>query len=121
MQREEHLFGPKGLATLALTLTGFGGFTGCLGLMRKRPGDVTKDEFNQAMNALGADTFEEIEAKNKQLFQLVSGVSEFMDTYKDTNDNKEAVMLKTLKSIFDKFQDSDTKEAVARIKISGVS
>jgi len=46
--REALGFGPKGIIPMALGLAGMGGLGGLVGLMRKRPGDVTKDELNSA-------------------------------------------------------------------------
>jgi hypothetical protein len=108
--REEILFGPKGLATLGLTMAGFGGFTGLLGLMRKRPGDITRDEFQNAVNTLATENIQDVEVSEKHLRDVVKGVGKFMETYPDTP------IIKEFKDILDGTQDSDTKVAVQIIK-----
>lgn len=115
-QREEIWFGEKGLASMGLGLLGFGGFTGVLGLMRKRPGDITPPEMENALASATGKTLEELSVKDRQFIQLVKGIQVFMDEYKGTTDNKEAVMLKTLKTFLDAKQDADTQAAVAVVK-----
>lgn len=115
MQREEALFGEKGLLSMGLTMLGVGGFTGLLGLMRKRPGDLSKEEVETALTTATGKTKEELSAKEKQFVQLVKGVAEFMKS-QESNGNKDAVL--ALKSIMDKYQDSQTKVAVAAAKVN---
>jgi len=114
-QREEALFGEKGLLSMGLTMLGVGGFTGLLGLMRKRPGDLTREEVETALTTATGKTKEELSAKEKQFVQLVKGVAEFMKS-QESNGNKDAVI--ALKSIMDKYQDSQTKVAVAAAKVN---
>jgi len=116
LQREEMLFGQKGLLSLGLSMAGFGTLTGFVGLMRKRPGDVTQVEAEQAITQATGKTMEELTAKQKQFVQVVKGVREFMETYKNTTDNKEAVMIKELKTTCDKAQDASTQVAVVEAK-----
>lgn len=114
--REELLFGEKGLASLGLSMMGFGTLTGFVGLMRKRPGDVTSQEMEQVVAQTVGTTANELSEKEKQLVEVVKGVQKFINTYRDTTDNKEAVMIKTLKELSSKAQDISTQVAVAKIK-----
>lgn len=115
-QREEIWFGEKGLASMGLGLLGFGGFTGILGLMRKRPGDITPPEMENALALVTSEASKDLFIKDKQFTQLVKGVQVFIDEYKGTTDDKEAVMLKTLKTFLNAKQDEDTQVAVAVAK-----
>ncbi len=111
-ERENLLFGEKGLLSLGLSMAGFGTLTGFLGLMRKRPGDITSDEMEKLLAEATGTTQEQLTEKQKQLVQLVQGIQKFMDTYGKTN----AEALTVLKDIFDKTQDTSTQVAVAEIK-----
>jgi len=104
-QREEALFGPTGILSMGLTLAGFGTLTGYLGLMRKRPRDIAKEE---ADKLLAEATTE----KQKQFAQLVLGIKKFMDTYKDDPTNPTLVKLK---ECLDDKQLPETKVAVATV------
>ena len=108
-QREEMLFGETGLLSLGASMAGFGTLTGLIGLMRKRPGDVTKPEMEQALAAATGKTAEELSTKQRQMIQLVKGVQAFMET---TNEFE----VKSLKTAMDIAQDKDTQAAVAVIK-----
>jgi len=109
-QREEQLFGEAGLLPLGLSMMGAGGFAGLLGLMRKRPGDVTKPEMEQALATATGKTIAELSLKEKQMIQLVKGVQAFIDA-DNPNDT-----VATLKSYMNEAQDKDTQAAVAVIK-----
>ena len=113
VQREEALFAEKGILSMGLTMAGFGGFTGLLGLMRKRPGDVEPAEVQRVVADATGQTVAELEAKNKQLFQVVKGVQIFMDSYAD----KDKDMILALKDSLDRVQDADTKKTVATLKV----
>ena len=102
--REEQLFGKQGLLSLGLSMAGFGTLTGLIGLMRKRPGDITPVELKQAV--AGKDAV--LTKKELQFAELVKGVQNFMDTFPDTS--------KTLKDELAKTQSADTKTEVAKIK-----
>jgi hypothetical protein len=110
MQREEMLFGEKGLLSLGLSMAGFGTLTGFLGLMRKRPGDITSAEYEQALSQARGETVEELSAKQKQLVQVVQGVQRFINTWKDTGVTDE------LKTCLNFTQDTNTQIAVASVK-----
>jgi len=112
-QREEMLFGETGLMSLGLSMAGFGGLTGLLGLMRKRPGDITKPEMEQALATATGKTTEELSLKQKQMIQLVKGVQAFMDHPVTA---QSPVEIETLKAMMNKHQDKDTQAAVAVIK-----
>lgn len=114
--REELLFGEKGLLSLGLSMAGFGTLTGFVGLARKRPGDVTPQELGLAVEQAVGKTNGDLTEKEKQLIEVVKGVQKYIDTYRDTTDNKEAVMINTLKELCSKAQDTSTQVAVATIK-----
>lgn len=114
--REELLFGEKGLLSLGLSMAGFGTLTGFIGLARKRPGDVTPQELGLAVEQATGKSNGDLTEKEKQLVEVVKGVQKFMDTYRDTTDNKEAVMVNNLKELCSKAQDTNTQVAVATIK-----
>jgi len=109
-QREEALFSETGLLSLGLSMMGAGGAAGLLGLMRKRPGDITAPEMEQALATATSKTTEELSVKEKQFVQLVKGVQAFMEH--DADDNYK----NALKDRLDKAQDKDTQAAVAVVK-----
>lgn len=115
-ERENLLFGETGLLSLGLSMAGFGGLTGLLGLMRKRPGDITAPEMEQVLALATNKATSDLSTKDKQFVQLVKGLQVFMDPYKGTTDNKEAVMLQELKTALNGKQDVDTQAAVAVVK-----
>jgi len=117
-QREEMLFGETGLLSLGMSMLGAGGFAGFLGLMRRKPGDISPQVLEQTLATATGKTTEELSAKQKHLIQVVKGVQVFLDTYKNTSDNKEAVMIKELKVACNATQDFDTKIAVSAAKIN---
>jgi len=110
-QREEALFGEGGLLSMGLTLAGFGGFTGLLGLMRKRPGDLTREEMEKALADATGKTTEELNNKQRQFVQVVKGIQEYMQLASTKDDE-----ILALKAVMDKYQDTSTKVAVATAK-----
>ena len=112
-QREETLFGETGLLSMGLSMLGAGGFAGLLGLSRKRPGDITKPEMEQALATATGKTTGELSLKEKQMIQLVKGVQAFMD-----NGGGDGIDggVKALKTAMNIAQDKDTQAAVAVIK-----
>ena len=72
LEREALLFGPKGIIPLALSILGAGTLSGYIGLMRRKPGDVAKEVY---FDALG-----EIEEQDTELFELVKGIEKFKGT-----------------------------------------
>ena len=111
-QREEILFGETGLMSLGLSMAGFGGLTGLLGLMRKRPGDITRPEMEQALATATGKTTEELLVKEKQMIQLVNGVQAYRNSLTDGGGGS----MTQLKSCMNSAQDKDTQAAVAVIK-----
>lgn len=115
--REESLFGEKGLMSVGLTALGFGGFTGLLGLMRKRPGDMTPAEVESAVSQVTYDKT----AKERQMGEVVRGVQDFIEDAKKMSFEelmagfKDGNIGDVLKSYL-KNQSPDTKQAVASIK-----
>lgn len=110
-QREQQLFGEKGLLSMGLGLLGFGGFTGLIGLMRKRPGDITSIEMEQALATATGKTTEELTAKQKQMIQIVKGIEEFAKTFTPE-------MKAQFKLTMNQAQDTETQIAVQTIKKS---
>lgn len=117
-ESEEMLFGEKGLLSMGLSLMGFGTLTGVVGLMRKRPNDITPEELKAVVAQATGDSNTALTLKEKQFVDVVKGVQGFLDEYKDTPDNKAAVVIKALKTQLSKFQDSNTRVAVAEVKVS---
>ncbi len=111
VNREETLFGTTGLLSLGLTAAGLGTLTGMIGLMRKRPGDVTSAEMEQAVDDVAKQAGTEVTAKQRQIMQLVQGISEYMKTLKDA-----PVSLESLKTVLSMTQDTDTQLAVDTVK-----
>lgn len=109
----EALFGEKGIITSVLALAGFGGLTGAVGLMRKRPGDITKTNFDTAMAQAGV----QLNDKERQMVEIVAGVQEFFDKYKKAPEgSKELVLYDDLRTFLSKATSSDTKQAIAVAK-----
>jgi len=116
VQREEALFGSTGLISMGLTLAGVGG-VGALGLMRKRPGDVTPLEMQSALAEVTGRTQEELTGKEKQFTQLVKGVQTFMNGHKN-KDNKDVRGL--IESLRTAASTSGNADAIAALeKLSG--
>ncbi|HOK66345.1 MAG TPA: hypothetical protein PLV55_05990 [Anaerohalosphaeraceae bacterium] len=106
--REAQLFGESGLLSLFLTMAGFGGFTGLLGLLRKRPGDITPEEMESALQSIRGELTE----KDRKILELVKGIQAFLDTYKQDN----PTVVEKFKSILDTIESPATKEEVAKLK-----
>jgi len=112
-QREEAFFSEAGLLPMGMSMLGVGGFAGLLGLMRKRPGDITKPEMEQALATVQNKTTAELTLKEKQMIQLVRGVQAFLDSPAAIGVSSEY-----LKAELNKAQDNDTRVAVSVIKTS---
>lgn len=121
--REEALFADGGAFSTLLTAGGLGAFTGLLGLMRKRPGDLTKEDFDQATVGLR----DQIGMKESQFAQVVTGVEKFMK-HKDqltsvlasedgkTPAQKVDVVLELMRTYLGRAQDMETQKEVAKVK-----
>jgi len=110
-QREETLFGEKGLLSMGLGMLGMGSLTGFLGLMRKRPGDVTSAELNQAVTQVTSQSSAEVQAKTKAFTEVVQSVAAIMGEMKDA-----PIMLDRIKVAMNGIQDTSTQQAVASVK-----
>lgn len=107
MQREAALFGEKGLLSMGLGLMGMGTLTGVLGLMRKRPGDITPQEMESAL----VDIKGEVTTKDRQFIEVVKGVQAFLEIHKT-----DPVAVE-LKACLQK-QSLDTRQAVATARVT---
>lgn len=109
-QREETLFGEKGLISLGLGLAGMGGLGGFLGLMRKRPGDVTQAEMQTALADAGVSVGE----KEEQMLEIILGIQTFLRSHQEQIGGKavdDAVAVQ-LKECLDKAESKSTRVAV---------
>ena len=108
--REEQLFGATGLLSVGLSALGAGGLAGILGLMRKRPGDITPAEMEVAL--VGAKG--EVTARERQFLETVKGVQKFIDA----NKGNESIgyLIDGLKAALSSTQSADTKQVVAAAK-----
>lgn len=105
-QRAAQLFGETGLLSMGLTALGFGGLTGLLGLMRKRPGDITPIEMESAVQ----DIKGEVTSKDRQMIEIIAGVQKFLN--KHTVGDTAGDELRSALSA----QSFDTRQAVALAK-----
>lgn len=118
LQRQEGLFGETGLISIGLMALGMGG-TGILGLMTKRPRDITPEDAQKAITEATGKTHEELSAKEKHFIEVVKSVAALKDTYKnmansDSNATVKVVdLLTTMKDTFNNVQEKDTRQAVA--------
>jgi hypothetical protein len=110
-QREEQLFGPTGLLSMGLGLLGVGGLGGMIGLMRKRPGDVTSAELQQAVADATGKASVELSAKQRQFMQLVQGIGSIL-----VGMQANPSMLSSAKTMLDQTQDTDTQVAVSAVR-----
>ncbi len=95
LEREALLFGPKGIIPLALSILGAGTLSGYIGLMRRKPGDVAKEIY--------VDALDEIEEQDTELFELVKGIERFKGTLRC--DDKD-----TMREIFNDAQNKQTTQ-----------
>lgn len=88
--REEFLFNPTtGALAMGLTLLGVGA-SGYLGLMRKRPQDVTPADLEKAVGEVKG----EVTNKDRQIIQLVASIKNVIEAQPEAN---RAAIVKTLK------------------------
>lgn len=113
MQLEEFYFGQKGLLSFGLSALGLGSLTGVLGLMRKRPGDITREDYQKALAEATGKTAEELSAKEKQFIELVKSIDKFKTEAGKLSIGKEALAL--LKTVCNDKQDSATQIEVAKV------
>jgi hypothetical protein len=99
--REEFIFNPTtGVLALGLSMIGIAG-GGYLGLMRKRPQDITPAELEKAVGEVKG----EVTNKDRQIIQLVASIKNVIDAQPEAN---RAAIVKTLKA----GQLPDTRAAV---------
>ena len=120
-EREEALFADGGVASTLLTAGGLGICTGLLGLFRKRPGDMTREDLDNATVELR----EKFGVKDAQFVQVVTGVEKFMkhkdqllsliDREKTPAENVDAI-LTVMKTHLGRAQDMQTQQEVAKVK-----
>lgn len=120
-RREEELFADGGAFSTILTASGLGAFTGLLGLFRKRPGDMTKEDFQKAIEPIQG----QIGIKEQQFAQVVTGVEKIMKgkdqiTSLLTKDGDPATktdeILKLFKTYLGRTQDAATQQEVAKVR-----
>lgn len=109
--REKAVFGEKGLLSMGLTLAGFGTLTGVVGLMRKRPQDITQEELNKALSTTGLLSKDAIACTSKHLTQVIKGINKFAKKYEGNED-----IILALHAACNEAQDDDTKNVVGSIK-----
>lgn len=105
--REEQLFGETGLLSTGLTAIGFGTLTGLVGLMRKRPGDITTQEVESVV----AEVKGEVTDRDRQIIELVKGVQKFLNAHPKTDP-----IGAELRTALSDVQSTETKQAVAVVK-----
>jgi len=119
--REEALFADGGALSTLLAAGGFGAFAGFLGLMRKRPGDLTPDDLRQATEEI----IQEVDIKESQFNQVVVGIEKFMKNKdgiaavvngESSAADKTDALLSLLKTVLSKEQDSLTRQEVGKAK-----
>jgi hypothetical protein len=108
---EETMFGEKGLLTMGLGMLGAGSLAGFVGLMRRRPGDVTSAELSDAVAQATGQSAEVVAAKTKQFAQLVQSVDAIIGNFGELPET-----VKNLKKLMDGIQDTDTQIAVQAVK-----
>lgn len=106
VDREQTLFGETGLLSMGLSMLGVGGLGGVIGLLRKRPGDFTPQDYETAVSAVKG----EVTAKDKQLIDIVKGVQDFIKTFPDQE--------RVIKDVMSRNQNTETEIAVAQIRAS---
>lgn len=111
IQREEAIFSESGLLSMGLGLAGFGTLTGIVGLMRKRPQDLTQEEVNVALSTATGQSQQAIARSTKHLAQVIKGIKKFSDKYDDTDD-----VILALHTACNDAQDEDTRLVVSSIK-----
>ncbi len=104
-EREQALFGETGLLSMGLSLLGVGGLGGILGLMRKRPGDITPAEMEAAL----AEFKGRVSDKERQFFEVVKGVQVFLNEHPGD-------IAEQLKAAITLVRSADTKTAIAEAK-----
>lgn len=108
MASEEQLFGEKGLLSMGLGLLGVGGLGAVLGLMRKRPGDITPQEMEQAVVSIKG----QVTDKERQLIEVVKGIQVVLNAHPKGDPVGDEIRIALQK------QSIDTRQAVAVAKVA---
>ena len=103
---ETAFFSEKGIIPLVAGLAGFGGLGSLIGLMRKRPGDITPQDMELALGGAGV----KLKDKERQMLEIVRGIQAHLDT-----DPPDAAMLK---GHLERKQSADTRVSVAALKVT---
>jgi len=120
-EREQELFADGGILATALTAGGLGSFVGLLGLFRKRPGDMTKEDFQKAIEPIKG----ELGIKDQQFAQVVTGVEKIMKnkdqiasllTKEGDAATKTDEIIKLMKTCLGRTQDAATQQEVAKVR-----
>lgn len=109
VSREEMLFSETGLLSMGLGLAGFGTLTGYLGLIRKRPTDVTLTDAQKMVADAVGKTTDQLTEKETQFVQVIMGVQQFISSF----DNPKDPTVVKLKEALASQQDTSTEVAVA--------
>ena len=121
-QREAQLFGETGLLSVGLSALGAGGFAGVLGLMRRRPGDLSPVEVEQAVASMTLDK----DTVKRQMAEVVKGVQGYIDNLKGLTAEqivakyKDEDLTTVLKNFLSMTESSDTRQTVAAMKVAEV-
>jgi len=119
--REAELFADGGVLSTILTASGLGAFTGMLGLMRRRPGDMSPEDFRKAVEPIQG----QVGIKEKQFAQVVLGVEKIMKgkdqiasllTKEGDAATKTDELLKLFKTYLGRTQDAETQQEVAKVR-----
>ncbi len=106
---EASIFSGEGLLPLLAGMAGAGTLTGLIGLMRKRPGDITPEEMEQAIADVKGKTVEELTEKDKQILELVQSVAAIFK-------NLDTAKQQEIKTVLNGIQDTSTQNAVDALK-----
>jgi hypothetical protein len=102
---EKKIFAPDGLLPLALTVLGVGPVAGLIGLMRTKPGDISKQDMELALN----DVKGEVTDRDRKILELVKGVQNVLAANNGSADE--------IKKILKDSQSPETRELVAKLKV----
>lgn len=101
-QREALLFGPKGIIPITLSILGASTLSGYAMLMRRKPGDVAKEEYEKLVS--------KYVGKEGEMLELVRGIEKFKKILPVSHKKK-------MKSIFNDAQNKQTTQVtVAKLR-----
>lgn len=121
-QREQNIFGEKGILPLVAGFFGFGGLGAAIGkFAMKRPGDMTPADLQNIVEPIKG----ELGIKDQQFAQVVTGVERFMKhkdeitslMSKDMDAEKRTdAILDLMKTYLGRTQDASTQQEVAKVR-----